>query len=454
MANGKRRTVEEIIKDDNAVNKGTIFRRGRRWWVEYYLDSKRIQESLKTEDHQIAIEKRAIIVGPLSAKKEENRLKSIQHRVDDEVKKREEAEERKIAEKKRKESEKGKFKVIDAWNIYIADKSRPQSGPETLKDYGYNWGKFTTWLRDIYPGDVAEMESVTRGMANDFANYLETERLSPNRYNKVIRTCRRVFRVLSEQCNHMTNPFAKIQNKKLETQGHRELSEGELMSVCAKATGELRALFAVGLYTALRLGDCCTLEWEEIKLPLHRIVRKPEKVKGRKKNDTVVIPIHPVLQGILEETSIENRRGYVLPETAKQYLKDRPSVSRVIQNHFTLCKIDTKGKRSGKNVPPEIGFQSLRHSFVTIMASAGTALPVVQELCGHESPAIQQVYLHMGEDATRKAIMSLPDISGNAVVQSDDDIHPNHTAIKMLKEMTEDNWCVIKDKVIAHLQCA
>ena len=41
----------------------------------------------------------------------------------------------------------------------------------------------------------------------------------------------------------------------------RELTVEELGRVVTRLKGEMRVLFAVGIYTGLRLGDCSMLEW-------------------------------------------------------------------------------------------------------------------------------------------------------------------------------------------------
>lgn len=47
--------------------------------------------------------------------------------------------------------------------------------------------------------------------------------------------------------------------------------------VCGSVTGEMRLLFAVGIYTGLRLGDCAMMEWGSIDLGRNRIMTIPRK---------------------------------------------------------------------------------------------------------------------------------------------------------------------------------
>ncbi len=430
-------------------NKGTLYKRGKIYWLEYYVNNERIRESLKTSNLKEAQSKRDIIINDLKARKNEDKHIAILHRVKDAEHARIEAEQ-KLQDFR--EENRTKLKITDVWEHYLASKERPQSGQGTLKDYDYCWRKFVMWWSNNDGDQRPYVEDIKKEDASKFARFLDTEQLSPNRYNKIIISCKLVLNVIAPLCNDMANPFAGIRNKRLDPQGHRKLTVEELRIVCGKATGEMRVLFAIGLFTALRMGDCCTLQWNEISLELDRIVRKPNKVKSRKKKNTLIIPLHPDLRKILVEIPQDTRQDYVLPEYASLYLRDRGAVSKKIQQHFTDCGIDTKGGRTGKNAPPEVGFHSLRHTFVSMAAQAGVPLPIIQELCGHESSAIQQVYLHMGEDATRQAILALPNI-GNPV--NDNQLLPmpssqsrNQEAIALLNSMNAKNWDEIKDKVI------
>jgi integrase len=160
--------------------------------------------------------------------------------------------------------------------------------------------------------------------------------------------------------------------------------------------------------------------------------------KTRRRGETVVIPLHPMLRAILEETPLSERRGYVLPEKAATYMADHSTLSRQIQRHFKGCKISTSKAGSGTNLVCDVGFHSFRHSFVTLCAKAGAPLAVVQALCGHGSPAVQKVYLHMGDAITRQTIRALPAIGGTGRrVRSDQDRADDRRrkALRLLRAM-------------------
>ena len=58
----------------------------------------------------------------------------------------------------------------------------------------------------------------------------------------------------------------------------------------------------------------------------------------------------------------------------------------------------------------DVGFHSLRHTFVSISANAGVPLVVVQAIVGHSNPAMTQHYYHKDENALRSATAAIPDV--------------------------------------------
>lgn len=386
---------------------GSLVKRGGVFYLRYYDGSKtatgaprQVWHSLKQSDRKLAEESAATFREWLAHKGERVRLEEALQATAG----REDAAHDALRDK---------LTVAGAWDKFVAAKNRKQCGALTLLDYSQRWAKFATWWPTYAAGRPA-LEQVTPADTQAFASQLDGDRLSANRYNKIIQTCRYVFNTLAPQCAGMGNPFgatagAGISNRPQVTLGRRELSEGELRAVCSAAVGELRTLLAIGIFTGLRLHDAACLRWEAVSLPLARLTVQPHKTRTRG-GKVLVIPLHDALAAILADTPLAARRDYVLPETAAAYLHDRTTVSHHLQRVFRAADIVTTRDTKTAHRQCEVGFHSLRHSFVSLSARAGTPLAVVQELCGHGSPAIQRAYLHMGETATRAAVGALPNV--------------------------------------------
>lgn len=379
---------------------------GTVYCLRYQVDGKRFKITLKDPDGNRITNKRDAaaaadkVLAPIRARDEVDRRLAVASACRDALEVALELD----------EVNRERLALSDAWARFEANPERPQCSDVMLSDYERRWRKFTDWLEAEY-GDLRNVEDVTRTHGRAFTRSLDTGDLSANRRNKIIQGCRLVFSVLSDDCSGMENPFRGIKNRPLTTKNHRELSEAELMKACQTADGELRALLAIGLYTALRLGDAALLRWEDVRLARDVITVQPRKT--RRTGKSLVIPLHPVLRTILEETPPSDRAGHVVPGLAERYMRDVASVCKLLKRHFESCGIETQERHPDQQQATcRVGFHSLRHSFVSLCAARGVPLAVVQELCGHGSPAIQRHYIHLGPDATAAAMRALPSITG------------------------------------------
>jgi integrase len=305
--------------------------------------------------------------------------------------------------------------IAGAWMDYIAAPNRPDSGESTLRQYEFQYAAFARWMQEKQP-HIVTLRDVVQPIAEEYAASLNHGRFTPSTYNKHLNLLTLVFRVLKNKARLTGNPWEDIQRKRITAQGRRELTIDELRNVCQSATGELRVLLALGLYSGLRLGDCATLRWAEVDLPRNMIRRIPNKT-ARRNPKPVIVPIHPVLKEMLETTTPEQRAEYVSPEIAALYLRRSDMVTDMVQRHFIACKIKphkpgTGGK--GKRAVVEVGFHSLRHTFVSLCRESNAPLAVVESIVGHSSPAMTRHYTHVGELAAGQAVAMLPSIMGTA----------------------------------------
>ena len=171
--------------------------------------------------------------------------------------------------------------IDDTWDAYIAAPNRPDSGDSTLRQYRLQFGRFVKWQAKAHK-EIITLRGVTPAIASEFASHLQSRGLSPNTFNKYINLLQLVFRVLKDKTRLEHNPWDSIQRKRLNGCGRRELTIEEPTNLCEAAEGELRLLFALGIYSGLRLGDCATLHWGEVDLQRNIIRRIPNKVARRK----------------------------------------------------------------------------------------------------------------------------------------------------------------------------
>lgn len=272
------------------------------------------------------------------------------------------------------------------------------------------WLYFAEWMRDNYP-EVDEAAKITIMMANKYMNHYRLTNTAGTCNNK-LKIFRVMFDVLLRDGVVSSNPWAEVRHFPKDCCTRRELTQDELGRIIAEATrhgGQWHSLILFGLYTGLRLGDCCMLNWREVDIA-HMILQViPRKTKKYSCAQPVTIPIHPQLLDILERTPDDRRCGFVLSAMADMYKNHRSLLSNRLREIFTAAGIETSIMIDGRTrATPYATFHSLRHSFVSFATNSGVPLPVVQSIVGHHSSAMTRHYYHANEEALRKAVDALP----------------------------------------------
>jgi integrase len=426
------------------------------WYLTWRVGQKTFTRTLRKEDgapattRRDAEQARKKIMEPFRLGDEVTMLENISGKLQG----------RKAELQKLEDAQNPPLEIVKAWTAFIDSANRPDTGPDTLAVYEGQFGQFVDWIKEKHP-EITALRDVGTAVAAEYAGHLggmiNQGRLTANTYNKHLNMLMLVFRVLQPKARMIENPWnhpkkgGAIPRKALTTRTRRELTVDELRKVCQSASaGEMRTLFALGVYTGLRLYDCATLRWGETDLRRNVIVRIPHKISRKQHAQPVHIPIHPVLHDILSETTPANRGEYVLPRTAAAYTGGGAGKKRVIdsiQDHFISQGVKVyapgTGPGTGKRAVVEVGFHSLRHSFVSICRESDVPLAVVEAIVGHSNPAMTRHYTHTGALHARQAVAALPCLIGEAKPQELG--KPSAEAILaqirgILESVTANNW--------------
>ncbi|MBN2164224.1 MAG: site-specific integrase [Pontiellaceae bacterium] len=432
------------------------------FWLQYTLNGKRKRHALTGKDGKPITDlreaeaERKRLTAPLRAGKREDQLEALTAALSQAKANTEEAMEEAAA----------LIPLSMAWEAYLDSADRPDSGEDTLRFYAAYWTAFTTWMKENAPA-VKDMRNVTPQIAAEYAKSLNGG-TSANTYNKHTGFLRLFFRVLEQDAGLKENPFDKVRRKTLTTQSRRELTIAELRDILTKATGDLQILLSLGTFTGLRLGDCCTLKWGEVDLDRGLIKRIPNKTA--KKGKPVLIGIPAALFEVLAMTPRTERKGYVLPRHAELYTyrndsgtpTRRSDITSAIQTHFTNCGIQIhkegtgfrlvpckhsitgyKKEHTGKRAVVEVGFHSLRHTYVSLHAERGTPQALIQGNVGHSNPAMTAHYLHVNEETAVKT----------AQVLSIEEPKPASRQVpdwirEKIEAMTAKNWKSVRSEIL------
>ena len=307
-----------------------------------------------------------------------------------------------------------------AWETFDGSLARRSVSANVNRIYEKRWGVFLAWMQKNRP-DARALADVDAEAADAFMREIRA-RSAPKTYNDYRALLSQVWRILDKPAGlDGFNPWREIKPLDRETHERRELTAEELARVVEPLEGEWRVLFALGIYTGLRLGDAVNLDWGKVDMVRGFVQVIPHKTAKRR---TVVrIPLFPALRAILAETPSRRRSGPVLPELAKEYREHEKAVNYRIRRIFEAAGIETQGETGRANPKTEttrkaaeVGFHSLRHTFVSLCANAGVPLHIVQAIVGHTNEEMTRHYFHVSDDALRGAVAGLPDVFAAAPV--------------------------------------
>ena len=334
--------------------------------------------------------------------------------------------------------------LADVWNAYVVSPNRNELAPSTLNVKRIAWMHFAKWMKHNYL-PVSGLADVTADMIAEYLAVLRAD-LCASSYNGRVCILREIFRTLATKAGLEENPWEGVRLRPDDSHSRRELTMDELKRLLdaakrvggtseklrvkseelnkeglssssslipppSNSTSEWYKLILIGIYTGLRLGDCCLLDWSQINLAQQVIQLIPQKTKRHAHGRPVTIPIHPALgQALLgNEAHPSSLIGPVLPAIAALYGRSRWQVSHEITSIFKAANIKTSVLLAGrKHRTPEATFHSLRHTFVSFAANAGVPLHIVQSIVGHSSTAMTRHYYHENIDALKNAVAAIP----------------------------------------------
>ena len=305
--------------------------------------------------------------------------------------------------------------LADVWNAYVMSPDRNELAPATLNAKRIVWMHFARWMEHYYL-PIKDLAGVTHDMITEYLSLLRCD-LCGSTYNGRVCVLREIFRTLASKAGLDEDPWEGVRLRPDDCHSRRELTMDELrrlLDAAKKAGTEWHKLFLIGIYTGLRLGDCCRLDWSSVNIAQGVIQLIPRKTLRHAHGRPITIPIHKTLgQALLPAIEQSNNQtipsGPVLPMIAEMYGRARWQVSHELARIFQVANITTSVHIEGRrHRTPEATFHSLRHTFVSLSANAGVPLHVVQSIVGHESTAMTRHYYHESIDALRSAVNAIP----------------------------------------------
>ena len=185
--------------------------------------------------------------------------------------------------------------LADVWLEYVKSPRRNAIAKATLDGKRNTWMQFARWMEHFYL-PVKDLGGITADMIAEYLACVRAE-VCASTYNGRVCILREIFRTLAGKAGLEENPWEGVRLRPDDSHSRRELTMDELkrlLDAACKRGAEWHKLIMIGIYTGLRLGDCCRLDWSQISIIRGVIQLMPSKTK-RHHQRMVTIPIHPAL---------------------------------------------------------------------------------------------------------------------------------------------------------------
>lgn len=291
-------------------------------------------------------------------------------------------------------------KTIDSYLNFCQYQKRLDA--KTLKAYRIDLGQFSSQL------SISSFSLVTAELLESYISMLH-KTYKPKTVKRKIASLKALFHYLEYKDLIQINPFNKIQVKFREPiilpktiplhtieaflsamYKQREVSTTPFQKKCAlRDIAVIELLFATGI----RISELCSLKPSDINLYNGDILIYGKGAKERKlqigSNDVIAILNKYQLEYQCEIQTC----GYFFVNRLHQRLSEQ-SVREMINKYTSLAAIDL-------HITPHM----FRHSFATCLLEADVDIRYIQEMLGHSSINITQIYTHVAT-AKQKDILT------------------------------------------------
>lgn len=263
------------------------------------------------------------------------------------------------------------FPGLEAFETYLI--TQKGISPRTARNYFYSVKKFVRWLNNRNP---------TEGEATGYYRYLQGQGYTNSTIANKVHALNHYFQFLGKKIKLTPPKWHKRQPNFLTVEEAQNL---------VKVIPNLRdrAIVAALLYTGMRVGELCNLDFDDLHLEDQEIIVRDTKNYHDRKV-------------IVSKECINAFKEYLdsLPYADKQAVFPSRKRKRISRNRVYAI-VKQYGRLAGikKKVTPHV----LRHTLATNMIAQGASVIEVKEQLGHRSLQSTLQYIHLQIDQ-RKAL--------------------------------------------------
>ena len=277
--------------------------------------------------------------------------------------------------------------------------------PHTIKEgkktrsYNTEQSLFAHWIKPSI--GTLPFKDITDFHLNGIKSKMLKAGKAPRTVQYMLAVVRQVFNYAGD-VDHFNgpSPVKKVKLPRFDNGRQRFLSREEadtLLDALRQKSQQVYEMALVSLHCGLRAGEIFSLAWSDIDL-VHGTLSMRDTKSGR--NRTVFMS-QSVMRALSDKVP-KCPSKYVFP-SSKKGNEDEEVKTAIVSKTFdrTVAEI---GLNDGKNDRRQrVTFHTLRHSFASWLAMAGTDLHTIQRLLGHSTQKMTERYSHLAPDRLKTA---------------------------------------------------
>lgn len=294
-------------------------------------------------------------------------------------------------------------------------KTGHQAAPGTLDNYHRALIRFIDWMRENRPNET-DFADIPAQTANAYLDELWGSGLSASTFNQHLTALNLITRKLATRRRGMSNPWprGKDARKKAVQQERLPLNQEQahmLLDILNEYNGphpkEMPVAVLLGLFAGMRLADAVLLDWKAVDLRGGWITYTPQKTRNTSQA-LCTVPILPPLAEVLRTLPTDGEK--VLPGLAAHYQKAQGYVTRLLGAIVLQATGEERQETKAQHQRARrlYGFHSLRHTFATEAAKAGSTPGQLKAMTGDNLATLDRFYAKAKNMATAPAVAFQP----------------------------------------------